>query len=116
MLDHQSYLDMEMESNTYWPIKRFLRKSGLSEQDWTDSQPIAQQELRKGNRELLRAVLEANESLDGYDLTIPWKRSQSRHKCPLRRWGMPLRILCWSIPRNGRIRWRGRREAFLQYS
>lgn len=68
MLDHQSYLDMEMESNTYLPIKRFLRKSGLSGQDWNESQPIAQHELRKGRRELLRAVLAANESLDGYDL------------------------------------------------
>lgn len=68
LLDHQSCLDAEIKSNMFLPVKRFLRKSGLSEQDWDDSLPIAQQELRKGRWELLRAVLEANESLDGYDL------------------------------------------------
>lgn len=68
LLDHQSCLDAEFESNMYLPVKRFLRKSGLSEQDWDDSLPIAQQELRKGRRELLRAVLEVNERLDGYEL------------------------------------------------
>lgn len=75
MLDHQSFLDAEMESNAYLPIKRFVRKSGLSEQDWNDSLPIAQQELRKGRRELLRAVLEANDSLDVYDLGVGVKNA-----------------------------------------
>ncbi|KZY44015.1 integrase [Roseovarius sp. HI0049] len=66
MLDHESYLDMEMESDQYLPVKPFLRKSGLTAQDWQASQPMMQRELRKGRRDLLRAVLEAAERLEHY--------------------------------------------------
>ena len=66
MLDHESYLDMEMESDQYLPIKPFLRKSGLTPLDWQSSQPMMQRELRKGRRDLLRAVLEAAERLERY--------------------------------------------------
>lgn len=66
MLDHESYLDMEMESDQYLPVKPFLRKSGLTTQDWQSSQPMMQRELRKGRRDLLRAVLEAAERLEHY--------------------------------------------------
>jgi integrase len=66
MLDHESYLDMEMESDQYLPVKRFLRKSGLTAQDWQSSQRMMQRELRKGRRDLLRAVLEAAERLEHY--------------------------------------------------
>lgn len=66
MLDHESYLDMEMESDQYLPVKPFLRKSGLTAKDWQASQPMMQRELRKGRRDLLRAVLEAAERLEHY--------------------------------------------------
>ncbi|MEO0938626.1 MAG: site-specific integrase [Pseudomonadota bacterium] len=66
MLDHESYLDMEMESDQYLPVKPFLRKSGLTAQDWQASQPMMQRELRKGRRDLLRAVLEAAHRLEHY--------------------------------------------------
>lgn len=66
MLDHESYLDMEMESDQYLPVKPFLRKSDLTAQDWQASQPMMQRELRKGRRDLLRAVLEAAERLEHY--------------------------------------------------
>ncbi|WP_415255145.1 site-specific integrase [Sulfitobacter sp.] len=66
MQDHESYLDMEIESEQYLPVKPFLRKSGLTAQDWQSSQPMMQRELRKGRRDLLRAVLEAAERLEHY--------------------------------------------------
>ncbi len=66
MLDHEGYLDMEMDTDQYLPIRKFLRKSGLSGQDWQDSQPMMQMELRKGRRDLLRAVLAAVERLEHY--------------------------------------------------
>ena len=66
MLDHESYLELEMETDQYLPVKPFLRKSGLTGQDWQSSQPMMQRELRKGRRDLLRAVLEAAERLDHY--------------------------------------------------
>lgn len=66
MLDHESYLDMEMGSDQYLPVKPFLRKSGLTTQDWQSSQPMMQRELRKGRRDLLTAVLEAAERLERY--------------------------------------------------
>lgn len=71
MLDHESYLDMEMESDQYLPVKPFLRKSGLTAQDWQASQPMMQRELRKGRRDLLRAVLEAAERLEHYSYDGP---------------------------------------------
>ena len=69
MLDHESYLDMEMESDQYLPVEPFLRKSGLTAQDWQASQPMIQRELRKGRRDMLRRVLEAAERLahNSYD-------------------------------------------------
>ncbi|WP_198403521.1 hypothetical protein [Celeribacter ethanolicus] len=66
MLDHESYLDMEMESDQYLPVKPFLRKSGLTAQDWHASFPMIQRELRKGRRDMLRRVLEAAERLEHY--------------------------------------------------
>jgi len=71
MLDHKSYLDMEMESDQYLPVKPVLRKSGLTAQDWQSSQPMMQRELRKGRRDLLRAVLAAAEHLEHYSYDDP---------------------------------------------
>ncbi|NIZ14635.1 hypothetical protein [Phaeobacter sp. HF9A] len=75
MLDHESYLDMEMESDQYLPVKPFLRTSGLTAQDWQASQPMMKRELRKGRRDLLRAVLEAAERLEHYSYGDPGHRS-----------------------------------------
>ncbi|WP_323772394.1 hypothetical protein [Antarctobacter sp.] len=87
MLDHESYLDMEMESDQYLPIKPFLRKSGLTTQDWQASQPMMQRELRKGRRDLLRAVLEAAERLEhySYQMLRPSRLPLLRPLCPRHR-------------------------------
>lgn len=66
LLDHESYLDMNMQSEMYLPIARFKRKTGLSDADWLDSLPNAEVELRKGRRDMLRRVLEAAERLERY--------------------------------------------------
>jgi hypothetical protein len=64
MLDHEDHLDVERDTNQYLPIKPFLKKSGLSGQDWRDSHPMMQRELRKGRRDLLSCILEAAERLE----------------------------------------------------
>ena len=66
MLDHEDHLTHERDTNQYLKVRRFIRKSGISAQDWRDSQPAMQQELRKGRRDMLRAVLEAAERLEHY--------------------------------------------------
>jgi hypothetical protein len=66
MLDHESYLDMNLQSEMYLPIERFKRKTGLTDEDWLDSLPNAEVELRKGRRDMLRRVLEAAERLEYY--------------------------------------------------
>jgi hypothetical protein len=66
MLDHEDHLNVERDTNQYLPIKPFLNKSGLSAQDWRDSHPMMQRELRKGRRDLLSRVLEAAERLEHY--------------------------------------------------
>jgi len=66
MLDHESYLDMNMQSEMYLPIERFKRKTGLTDEDWFDSLPNAEDELRKGRRDMLRRVVEAAERLEQY--------------------------------------------------
>jgi hypothetical protein len=40
MLGHESFLDMEMDSDQYLPAKPFLRESGLAAQDWQASYPM----------------------------------------------------------------------------
>ena len=66
MLDHEDHLTHERDTNQYLKVRRFIRKSGISAQDWRDSQPAMQQELRKGRRDMLRLVLEAAERLEHY--------------------------------------------------
>lgn len=66
ILDHESCIEAELDSDLYLPIKRFLNKSGISEQDWQDSQPTMQRELRMGRRDMLKRVLEVAESLESY--------------------------------------------------
>ncbi len=66
MLDHEDHLTHERDTNQYLKVRRFIRKSGISAQDWRDSQPAMQQELRKGRRDMLRAVLKAAERLEHY--------------------------------------------------
>jgi hypothetical protein len=66
MLDHEDHLNVERDTNQYLPIKPFLRKSGLSVQDWRDSHPMMQRELRKGRRDLLSRIVEAAERLEHY--------------------------------------------------
>ncbi|WP_058243093.1 site-specific integrase [Thalassovita autumnalis] len=66
MLDHQSYLDMDLPSELYLPIERFKRKMRVSDADWFDSLPNAQIELRKGRRDMLAQVLQAAQSAEHY--------------------------------------------------
>lgn len=66
LLDHEDHLNVERDTNQYLPIKPFLKKSGLSVQDWHDSHPMMQREIRKGRRDLLSRILEAAERLEHY--------------------------------------------------
>lgn len=68
MLDHQSFLDIGSTYPQWLPIERFKKQSGISDAEWVISQPLATNELRRGRRDLLKAVLEAVEHLDGYSL------------------------------------------------
>lgn len=70
MLDHQACLDINSLHPQYVPIARFKTKAGVSDEDWNDSQPLITNELRRGRRDLLKAVLEAVECLDVYSLGI----------------------------------------------
>lgn len=66
MLDHESYLDMDIQGDMYLPVERFKRKAGLSDTDWLESLPNSEVELRKGRRDMLRRVLEVAERLEQY--------------------------------------------------
>jgi len=66
MLDHEDHLDSQRPTTMYLPIERFKRKMDVTDEDWFDSLPNAVTELRKGRRDMLRAVLEAVERLEGY--------------------------------------------------
>lgn len=66
MLDHESYVDMESANPQWLPVARFKRKMAVSDKEWDDSLPRIAMELRKGRRDMLRAVLEAAERLEGY--------------------------------------------------
>jgi len=66
MLDHEAALNNQHLSLSYLPVARFKRKMDVSDEDWFDSLPNAITELRKGRRDMLRAVLEAAERGDGY--------------------------------------------------
>lgn len=65
MLDHESFLEIESTHPQWLKVEHFKNDAGISDEDWADSQPIATNELRRGRRDLLRAVLEAVERLDG---------------------------------------------------
>lgn len=66
MLDHQDHLDNERDTIQYLRLRWFLRKSGLTVQDWKDNRHLMMTELRTGRRDMLKAVLEAAESLGSY--------------------------------------------------
>lgn len=66
MLDHEDDLDNNRLTDAYLPIDRFKRKMDISDEDWFDSLPNALTELRKGRRDMLRAVLEAADSQQHY--------------------------------------------------
>lgn len=66
MLDHEDDLENQRLTSMYLPIDRFKRKMGITDEDWFDSLPHAITELRKGRRDMLRAVLDAAEGFDSY--------------------------------------------------
>ncbi|MFN3724323.1 MAG: hypothetical protein ACK4VZ_14885 [Paracoccaceae bacterium] len=66
MLDHQSFLDLNSTELKWLPVARFKRKMNVADADWEASMPRIAQELRKGRRDLLKAVLEAAERQDEY--------------------------------------------------
>ena len=65
LADHESFLQIRSAHAQWLPVVDFKAKAEISDADWTDSQPMATNELRRGRRDLLRAVLEAVEGLDG---------------------------------------------------
>jgi integrase len=66
MLDHESYVDMDSANPQWLPVARFKRTMQVSDAEWDASLPRISMELRKGRRDMLRAVLDAAERLDGY--------------------------------------------------
>ncbi|WP_157770073.1 hypothetical protein [Ruegeria marisrubri] len=66
MLDHETFLDPPSDHPQWLPIGPFQRKMGVSKEDWEDSSPNIGIELRKGRRDLLRAILKAAERLEHY--------------------------------------------------
>lgn len=66
MLDHGDHLSNNRLTEQYLPIDRFKRKMDVSDEDWFDSLPNALTELRKGRRDMLRAVLEAADGQQHY--------------------------------------------------
>lgn len=72
MLDHEDHLAYQRLTSMYLPIERFKRKMDVSDEDWFDSLPNAMTELRKGRRDMLRAVIEATEGSGSYSFaTMP---------------------------------------------
>ncbi|WP_243694439.1 site-specific integrase [Shimia isoporae] len=67
MLDHETYLDPPSDDPQWLPIAPFKSKMGISTQDWEDSSPRIGIELRRGRRDMLRAILEAAERLENYE-------------------------------------------------
>ncbi len=66
MLDHDCMVEIEGLYPKYLPIARFKRKMAVSDEDWEDSLPRIAIELRKGRRDMLRAVLDAAKRLETY--------------------------------------------------
>ena len=76
--DHALSIDQESSYPRYLPKARFMRKMDVSEADWDDSQPRIVQELHRGRRDMLRAVLEAAEGVNAYALTATPEMVSSR--------------------------------------
>ncbi|MFU8864642.1 MAG: site-specific integrase [Rhodobacterales bacterium] len=70
MYDHEHDLSSNWLTERYLPIARFKRKMDVSDEDWFDSLPNALTELRKGRRDMLRAVVEAADSQEHYSYAI----------------------------------------------
>lgn len=92
VVDHEDHLDNQRPTATYLRIDRFKRKMDVSDEDWFDSLPNALAELRKGRRDMLRAVIEAAESLEqihtqGVVTTFPCPGGPSGCVCETRRCG-----------------------------
>lgn len=74
LLDHESFVELDSAATQWLPVERFKRKMDVSDADWEASMPRIALELRKGRRDLLRAVLEAAERQDGYTYARPGPR------------------------------------------
>lgn len=101
MLDHEADLEHELLNLCYLPVKRFKRKMDISDEDWFDSLPHAITELRKGRRDMLRAVLEAAEGFDSYSYTDMPAATVLPPCLPQRHSDVPLMTSWMSIPANG---------------
>ena len=66
MHDHEDHLDSQRLTSMYLPVEHFRRKMGVTDENWIDSLPHAITEMRKGRRDMLRAVIEAAESPEQY--------------------------------------------------
>lgn len=64
LLDHEDLLGRQSQHDLWLKIEDFKQKAEISDTDWAESQPLATNELRRGRRDLLRAVLEAVERID----------------------------------------------------
>lgn len=66
MLDHDCMAETESLYPKYVPIERFKRKMNISDTVWEQSMPRILHELRKGRRDMLKAVLEIAEQQESY--------------------------------------------------
>ena len=66
MLDHESFVELGSADPLWVPATRFKRKMEISESDWQANLPRIIYELRKGRRDMLKAVLETVDGQDSY--------------------------------------------------
>lgn len=64
--DHESFMELQSAHPQWLPVARFKRTMEVSDAEWDASLPRIAVELRKGRRDMLRAVLEAAQSLERY--------------------------------------------------
>ncbi|WP_238381021.1 site-specific integrase [Alkalilacustris brevis] len=76
--DHESFLGLDSAHTQWLPVARFKRKMAVSDAEWDSSLPRIAIELRKGRRDMLRAVLEAAESRERYS----YAQTPAAHPAP----------------------------------
>lgn len=80
--DHEDFLAMQSESDLWLEVGDFKAKAEVSDADWAESQPLATSELRRGRRDLLRAILSAVEELESPVVGVGEAKEQIALRAP----------------------------------